>query len=93
MATIPHHMRNTIIVNIDDYQTHLNQQKRFIPEHRLMHPLRKVLTDQDYERLYRIALGISDEQCSETEVAAFEDFLFDKRAFEIQTAPAIAYLQ
>lgn len=58
-----------------------------------VHPLRHSLRDEDWARLNRIVLENSSEQCTIEEINAFEDWLYDEVAAELQTHEGVTTLQ
>lgn len=58
-----------------------------------VHPLRLTLENKDLERLNRIVFESSDEPCTDTELAALEDLVYDAVAAKLQTHPGTTVLQ
>lgn len=58
-----------------------------------IHPLRNTLTEADWERLDRIILEKSDEDCTVEEMEAYNDWLYDEMAAKLQNIPGTTVLQ
>lgn len=58
-----------------------------------IHPVRNTLTDEDWDRMDRILLENSDEDCTLEEMEAYSDWLYDEMATKLQTVPGTTVLQ
>jgi len=63
------------------------------PEGDGIHPLRHTLTDDDWDRLDRIVVEDSDEDCTAEELEAYSDWLYDQLAGTLQTVYGVTTIQ
>ena len=59
----------------------------------MVHPTRLTMNDDDWERMDRIFVGDSDEDCSVEEIDAYQDYVYDLICAKLQTVPGTTVLQ
>tara|TARA_B110000503_G_C7136101_1_gene408865 strand:- start:1019 stop:1228 length:210 start_codon:yes stop_codon:yes gene_type:complete len=66
---------------------------KLINPNKAIHPHRKKMTDDDWDRLNRVIVGKEKEDCTLEELAAFTDYLHDRIAAKKQTHYGTTVLQ